>query len=30
VEGLNQRVRYVACTRAREKLIVLNYISSNN
>jgi hypothetical protein len=27
VEGLNQRVRYVACTRAREKLIVLNYIS---
>jgi superfamily I DNA/RNA helicase len=30
VEGLNQRVRYVACTRSREKLIVLNYISSNN
>jgi DNA helicase IV len=30
VEGLNQRVRYVACTRAREKLIILNYISSNN
>jgi superfamily I DNA/RNA helicase len=24
VEGLNERVRYVACTRAREKLILLN------
>jgi hypothetical protein len=24
VEGLNERVRYVACTRARERLIILN------
>jgi DNA helicase IV len=27
VEGLNERVRYVACTRAREKLIILNLFS---
>jgi len=27
VEGLNQRVRYVACTRARERLIILNHSS---
>jgi superfamily I DNA/RNA helicase len=27
VEGLNERVRYVACTRARERLFVLNVVS---